>query len=303
MVEIYKECMSYIGGIESFKNSTCERLLPIYLFYTEKISTPFSIKISGVDGTFNTPGIDFEGLQEFLNGKQRKENYTFQIIKKDVGLISYNSCQDYSGFKKFLKQTFKEIEDKNITKLIIDIRENGGGDSGLNDLLLAYITETSYRQSSGRFWKVSEEAKAAYQANPLYEKNLGQDFMKEYVESENQSIIENVQEELIKPQKPKNYFNQKTCFLIGPNTFSSANFLADAVKTYNLSTLIGLATGEYTNDFGELLEFTLPNSGNSIFISSAYDIGANGNPNLFEPVYPDIQTTEDALLYALDWIK
>jgi hypothetical protein len=127
--------------------------------------------------------------------------------------------------------------------------------------------------------------------------------MKEYVESENQSIIENVQEELIKPQKPKNYFNQKTCFLIGPNTFSSANFLADAVKTYNLSTLIGLATGEYTNDFGELLEFTLPNSGNSIFISSAYDIGANGNPNLFEPVYPDIQTTEDALLYALDWIK
>jgi hypothetical protein len=303
MVEIYKECMSYIGGIESFKNSTCERLLPIYLFYTEKISTPFSIKISGVDGTFNTPGIDFEGLQEFLNGKQRKENYTFQIIKKDVGLISYNSCQDYSGFKKFLKQTFKEIEDKNITKLIIDIRENGGGDSGLNDLLLAYITETSYRQSSGRFWKVSEEAKAAYQANPLYEKNLGQDFMKEYVESENQSIIENVQEELIKPQKPKNYFNQKTCFLIGPNTFSSANFLADAVKTYNLSTLIGLATGEYTNDFGELLEFTLPNSGNSIFVSSAYDIGANGNPNLFEPVYPDIQTTEDALLYALDWIK
>ena len=92
-------------------------------------------------------------------------------------------------------------------------------------------------------------------------------------------------------------------FLIGPSTFSSANFLADAVKTYHISTLIGLATGENTNDFGELLAFTLPNSGNPIFVSSAYDIGADGNPNLFEPVYPDIQTSEDALLYALDWIE
>ena len=303
MVEIHKECMSYIGGIESFRNSSCEKLLPLYLFYNEKISAPFSIKISGMDSTFKTSGIDVTALLSFLNENQRKENYKFQIIKDDVGLISYNSCQDYEGFKKFLKQTFKEIEGKNINKLIIDIRENGGGDSGLNDLLLAYITETSYQQSSGRFWKVSEEAKAAYQANPIYEKNLGQDFMKEYVESENQSIIKNLQEELIKPQKPKNYYNGKTCFLIGPNTFSSANFLADAVKTYKLSTLIGLPTGEYTNDFGELLEFTLPNSGNYIYVSSTYDIGANGNPNLFEPVYPDIQTTEDALLYALDWIK
>lgn len=302
MIEIYRECMSYVGGIESFRNSSCEKMFPLYLFYNEQISAPYSIKIGDAESMYTTPGIDVVTLLSFLNENQRKENFTFEIVKDNIGLISYNSCQDYKGFEKFLKQTFKEIEQKNINKLIIDIRENGGGDSGLNDLLLAYITETSYRQSSGRYWKVSAEAKAAYQANPIYEENLGQDFMKEYIESENQSIIENLDEGLITPEKPKNYFDGKTCFLTGPNTFSSANFLADAIKTYQLSTLIGSSTGENTNDFGELLEFTLPNSDNLVYVSSTYDIGANGNPTLFEPVYPDINVSNSVLDFAIDWI-
>ena len=91
--------------------------------------------------------------------------------------------------------------------------------------------------------------------------------------------------------------------LIGPSTFSSANFLADAVKTYNITTLIGTPTGEYTNDFGEQLNFNLDNSESPVFISSTFDIGANGNDAILEPVYPDIEVKTDALEYALIWIK
>ncbi len=108
---------------------------------------------------------------------------------------------------------------------------------------------------------------------------------------------------LVIPVKQRNFFMGKTCFLIGPNTFSSANFLADAIKTYKLSTLIGLATGEYTNDFGEQLKFTLPNTNSYIFVSSTYDIGANGNSSIFEPVYPDFMVQYDALTFAINWIK
>jgi len=226
-----------------------------------------------------------------------------EIVEDEVGLISYNSCTDYEVFKEFLENTFKIIKEKNINKVIIDIRENSGGDSELNNLLLSYITIIPFQQSSGRYWKVSYEAKIAYKNNPVYGENFGQEFLNRYNRSENQSIIESFEDELIQPIKPENYFTGKTCVLIGPSTFSSANFLADAIKTYKLSTLIGSATGELTNDFGEVISFTLPNSGNYIYVSSTYDIGANGNPNLFEPVYPDIQTKEDALKYALNWIK
>ena len=303
MIELYNECKSYMGGIETFKNSSCEKGLPLFLFFTEKISAPYSIKISGEDSSIKTTGIDLSELISFISETQPKENYTFEILEDNIGLISYNSCEDYTAFNTFLNETFTVIKEKNISKLIIDISENGGGDSELNDLLLSYITTTSYKQFSGRYWKVSQQAKDAYNNNPVYEKNFGKKFMKQYNESENQSIIESFDDELTQPKKPENYYSGKTCVLIGPNTFSSANLLADAVKTYKLSTLIGTATGEYTNDFGEQLSFTLPNSNNYIYVSSTYDIGANGNPNSFEPVYPDIIVPNNVLEFAINWIK
>ena len=303
VADLYKECMSYIGGIESFKNVSCEKVFPLYLFFTDMISAPYAIELANTEKVLEIAGLDVSTLNAFISQDQQKENYIFEIVEDNIGLISYNSCTDYEGFKIFLERTFNKIKDQNINKLIIDIRENSGGDSRLNDLLLSYITTMPYRQSSGRYWKVSNQAKLAYKNNPVYEKNFGKEFLKLYDESENLSIIESFDDALIQPIKPENYFTGKTCFLIGPNTFSSANFLADAIKTYNLSTLIGLATGELTNDFGELIDFTLPNSGNYIYVSSTYDIGANGDPGVYQPVYPHIKTEENALLYSLDWIK
>jgi len=303
IVDLFKECTSYIGGIETFKNSTCEKTLPLYLFFNDKLKAPYTILCEN-QNEIKTTGLSINEFLKFINNKESYENYSFQIIDKKIGLISYNSCTDYKKFKKFLIKTFKELKEKNITKLIIDIRENGGGDSSLNDLLLAYITTKPYRQSSGRFWKVSQSAKEVYAANKGYKKLFGEDFMTKYYNTSNQEIIESFNDDdFTYPILPKNYFKGKTCFLIGPNTFSSANFLADAVKTYKLSTLIGTATGEYTNDFGEQISFSLPNSGCKVYVSSTYDIGANGDKTVLAPVHPDVKVTNNALQFAIDWLK
>lgn len=300
VVDLYNECMSYIGGIETFSNATCEGTFPLNLFFNQTLKAPFIIETNSK--VINSTGIDIQALADFLNAAQKSEDYTFRIAENNIGIIEYNSCNGLNAFEKFLKNTFKEIREKGIDKLIVDIRENGGGDSELNDRLLDYITKSSYQQSSGRYWKVSAQAKKAYNANKVYARMFGDEFMTEYMNTLNGEVIESPDQELIKPIMPKNYFEGKTCFLIGPNTFSSANFLADAVKTYKLSTLIGTATGEYTNDFGEQLNFTLPHSKCIVFISSTYDIGANGNKSELIPVYPDILVEEHTLEYALNWI-
>jgi hypothetical protein len=300
VVELYEECMAYFGGIASYKNASCEKAFPLYLFFTNKLFPPYDIQLA--DSEIHTAGLDVSGINSFLSEGQAVDNYTFGVIDNEIGLITYNSCTDYEAFEVFLNQTFKEIAEQKINKLIIDIRTNGGGDSNLNDLLLSYLTTKPYQQSSGRYWKVSQQAKEAYKENG-YEHYFGDDFMQSYYEAENGSIIESFEEALTHPEKPAHYFSGQSCFLIGPNTFSSANFLADAIKTYELSTLIGSATGELTNDFGELIQFVLPNSGNYVYVSSTYDIGANGKPDLFQPVYPDIQTQGDALEYAIKNIR
>ena len=300
IVDLYQECMSYIGGIPTYKNANTEILFPLLLFYNQQISAPYTIDFIGLERNYKSNGLEISELLELINEGSKIENYTFEILGNDIGLISYNKCQDYKAFEKFTKKTFKTIKKENITKLIIDIRQNGGGNSDLNDLLLSYITEKPYRQSSGRYWKVSEQSKKAYKENN-YEKYIGEEFMTTYYALENQSILDDFSDEMVQPEKQENYFTGKTCFLIGPSTFSSANFLADAVKTYKISTLIGTSTGEYTNDFGEQLNFVLPNSGSEIYVSSTYDIGANGNPDVFEAVTPDIEVKENVLEFAVRW--
>ena len=304
IAKLYQECMSYIGGIEAFKNATCEKLFPLYLFFNNTIKPPYTIQISNSDKDLKTNGIDLGVLINFINASQKQQDYTFEIIDRKVGLISYNACNDYDQFDLFLTQTFKTIAENHIDKLIIDIRQNGGGNSELNDLLLSYITTTPYRQSSGRYWKVSELSKQVYASDPIYAEVFGEEFINEYILEPNQSVIFDTAETgLITPQNKSYSFTGKTCMLIGPNTFSSANFLADAVKTYHLTTLIGKPTGEYTNDFGEQMQFQLPNSKSYVFISSTYDIGANGDETVLEPVYPDIEVDTDALQFALEWIN
>ena len=55
-------------------------------------------------------------------------------------------------------------------------------------------------------------------------------------------------------------YSGNICVLTGPNTFSSANMLANAIKDYKLVILIGEATGEACNDYGELYWNKLPNT-------------------------------------------
>lgn len=301
-IDVFREIMSYTGGIEAFKISVSEQLFPLYLFFNATINDTYEIELASGSRKLITSTLNVSEVSNFMFSDNPHSDYTFDIIENNIGLISYNSCNDYDAFKHFLDSTFSKIREEKIQHVIIDIRANGGGNSSLNDLLLSYLTRKKYRQSSGRFWKVSTEVQSKIKVDSLWREFLDESFLNDYLNADDQSIIDERDLELTKNRKPQDYFKGKHCFLIGPNTFSSANFLADAVKTFKLSTLIGQSTGELTNDFGELVEFQLPISGSYFFVPSTFDIGTDNNLESMKPVEPTIRTDEDALHYATEWI-
>jgi hypothetical protein len=128
-------------------------------------------------------------------------------------------------------------------------------------------------------------------------------FINKYLRSENQAILLDKENELMNPEKPEYYFDGKTCFLIGPETFSSANFLADAVKTYKLIKLIGMPTGEATNDFGEIVKFNLPHSNVLLIVSSTFDVGADADIKRHSAVQPDILINNNIMEKAVEWLR
>jgi hypothetical protein len=300
-VSLFRDVMGLTGGIDTFKRAVSEKLFPLYLFFFLKEDTGYKIKTNSSEEKYIT-GISVQEVFEFVQSDINRENYTFEIIQDNIGLISYNKCEDYDTFCKFIDSTFQQISSKRIDKLIIDLRFNSGGNSKLNDKLLSYLTRNKYRQSSGRYWKVSEEVKQKIKNDSLWNDFLEESFLSTYVASDNQSIINAIDYSLTKNPKPAYFFKGTHCFLIGPYTYSSANYLADAIKTFKLSTLIGTATGELTNDFGEQIEFQLSNSKSYFFVPTTYDIGANKNESMMTTIIPDIISKENTLETAIKFL-
>jgi Na(+)-translocating NADH:ubiquinone oxidoreductase C subunit len=126
MVELYTECMSYLGGITSFKNAACEDKLPLYLFFTEQISAPYSIELNASDKKLETAGLGIAEFLQFINQGNISENYAFEIIEESsteilpywkventdqiILIMSGNGLWDQIGGYVLLNQKSKIIE-------------------------------------------------------------------------------------------------------------------------------------------------------------------------------------------------
>ena len=298
---IYNELLSYKGGIKEFVESHGGQLFPLHLFFSDLVKAPYKIQLK--DKVVNIEGVNVNTIVPFLQQQFSLPDYTFSVLENNVGFIEYNSCNDEEKFKLFLDSTFKEIKSKSIEHLVIDISKNSGGNSDLNIHLLSYLTNKKYRQFCGRYWKVSQEIKDQIVNDSLWYNVFPEDFLKKYLATETGSLIDDVDTTYYEnTQISEPFYKGKFCFIIGPQTFSSANFLADAVSTFKIAKIFGQASGEFTNDFGEQIECKLPNTGVYLLIASTYDIGANGKKDYYHPIYPDVYSN-NALEDAIKWLK
>lgn len=80
-----------------------------------------------------------------LQNKTQKKSYSYEIIDNDVLYFKYRSCkEDFNyPFSKFMTEIIQEIENKNIKKYILDLRDNGGGSSKILNPFQSLVKEKS----------------------------------------------------------------------------------------------------------------------------------------------------------------
>ncbi|MDB5131330.1 MAG: Peptidase family [Mucilaginibacter sp.] len=133
------------------------------------------------------------------------------------------------NFENFLAASFKELIDRKIIKLIIDLRENGGGEDTNGALLYSYITDKPFQ----------------------YYTSLGST-TKQVKDHPNLAI-----------QEPKeNNFKGKVEFLISGKSFSGAAEFSSIAKSNSRGLFIGEETGGgyYGNTSGNKYAMVLPNT-------------------------------------------
>jgi C-terminal processing protease CtpA/Prc len=211
-----------------------------------------------------------------------------------VALIEFPTMSGPLGsqWDKFLDQAIVAINERGAAGLIVDIRENGGGNSALGDALLARLGDRPYRMASRVVWRKSAESEELFRlstkpiwrwltfALPL--------FVPDYSALKQGEDLPLEAQAASRPRvEPR--FEGPTSLLIGERTFSSAMLLADAARTYDLMLTVGQPTGGVPNSLGDIGPFTLPNSRIVVSFSQKLFIRASGDASDLGPVRPHIE--------------
>ena len=107
------------------------------------------------------------GLPFFYIANSRRENskqpplpYQLSFIEKDTkAVLSIKTFQWDKNFKSFIKNSFEQINQRHINKLIIDIRDNLGCKSNNANELLSYFIDKPFQSIPEIHIKVSKQFK------------------------------------------------------------------------------------------------------------------------------------------------
>jgi len=226
-------------------------------------------------------------------------NFTYELLPSRVAYMNFSSMGgDIGRFKTDVAAMFRRVAADSARVLIVDLRGNGGGDSRLGEEFLRFITTKPYRMSAAKDWKMSAEYRSYFKSwvHPAIRWTHGWQFFsigRQLMNGPDGQIVTLPETpEAHSPAEP--FFSRLACVLIGPQTFSSAVDLADAIKTYHLATLVGEETGGRPNGFGEAYIFRLPHSQLAVSVSSALFIRASGDTTDHRGVLPDFPATRTA---------
>ncbi len=201
--------------------------------------------------------------------KSRDDMWKFEIKSDSIAKLTLNSF-GLNGwkamtidYKKFLANAFDDIDKKGIEHLIIDIRENTGGNDEMSNELFKYLVETDYdfeREGRTRYVKFPESLKSHIKSwgdNPWYY-NLNP---KDTNPIDGYYIFK---DNFISKSDISSYtiYKGKTYLITSAANTSLAYYTASRFKLEQLGLIIGQQTGGNLNDIngGQILFLTLPNS-------------------------------------------
>ena len=214
--------------------------------------------------------------------KAHSDSKKINIYKKLEAKTGYLSVKDFvidkRDFYNNVDSIFARIRMDSIDNLIIDIRNNPGGNSELADYLISCIYSKPYKGNSIILIKRSEQYYKYMRGYFSWWFKPFLTFIKQ-INDYKQTPVGMVYEDMKGFKNPINIkyrFKGKIYLLINSNTFSTALGFATVIKDYEIGHIIGEQTKSEVNEFGDIYPFDLPNSGLWVWTSAKRYIRPSG---------------------------
>jgi hypothetical protein len=273
------------GDTPAFRSRLLERRF--WLYYWKNYGAPERFAVQADGQILDVPAAS--ALPSAVASEQSFEQaFRFRILPGGAGLLTVNqfAWPDKQRFYGFTERAFAALRDAGARTLLIDIRENGGGDDDMwKTGILRYIADKPYRNGSSYVKKVLEG-----RAGPG--ENVG-------------SIVKGQVDSWVQPEPAHPlHFSGKVYVLVGDLTYSSAILFCNTVQDFGFASLVGAGGFAYVRQTGGIQKrHLLPHTGLEVVVPRFVLDRPSGKraPALLQPdiVLADDPFDREALVNAL----
>lgn len=237
----------------------------LWYMYKWSESYVFSVKHGDIIKEIHLKGVPQSVALKVIKEWQsqiKPESFTCTFSSDNTkAILTFRNVYQETELKVFCDSVFKEINDRKISDVVIDMRDNTGGSSQCVEKLLSYFPHPNYSLYSKSLIKVSQYSKA-------YNKNKHPEIYTQICNLPDGELFEIKETPIKSNNKNSNLYHGKTTIIVNNKTYSGASTFAHKMQGLGIARVEG-ETGCPNVYFGNFLHFTLPNSKIDYFITFA----------------------------------
>ena len=248
-------------------------------FWSQVIISEYALRLCGLDTTdgvtmsFEEDGkgteyhYDFVSIAEVQGYEYSEEEepwVSYEIDKENsVGIFTLTSCVNDKEYRKVLDDFFAELFAEDSENVVVDLRYNGGGNSGVANEFITYLNVEEY---------------ASWDSGVRFGRYL----------HKNENIV-------CHNEKKPQVFDGQLYVLTNSKTYSAAMDFAMLIADNDLGVIVGEPSGNLPDSYGDILSFQMPNSKLMLGVSYKrwYRIDQSKSG---QPILPDYEVSSSEAL-------
>lgn len=260
--DLIQSMQRYVGGeTEYLRKQFVAGRFPIYIWAVHGIAGDFEMTLETDTGVTAVAVSNAQAWQAGGAGAEANEDFYHRMLPGGTALLHVGHFDiDPDWFEDFTDEAFKAFRAAGATSLIIDVRENTGGNTDTAMYLARYVADKPFRMISRMREKLNRDNRGFMG----YKGAVG-------------AIIDTEWDDWTDPMDEETRFNGDTYVLISPITYSSGIVFASTLKDFGFATLVGQETGGNANQTAQGNLFNLPHSQLRAYITTRMLVRPSGS--------------------------
>lgn len=274
--QLVANMQQYVGGETAYlRQQIVARRFPLGLWAVFDFIDEFSMLIQSGENEIKLVVSSKHKWQTAQSDEFAQQEHYYRQLSPEVGLLYLAHFDiDPSEFEDFVDESFATIKKQGIKHLLIDIRDNPGGNTDTVTYLTQYLANKPFRLVSNVREKLNKENRGLFN----YKGEIGE-------------VLEHDWDDWYQPTSSENRYRGETYLAVGAISYSAAIVLATTLQDNGFATLIGEATGGFANQTAQGNLFNLPNSQLRAYVATRLLVRPSGDMNR-QAVIPDIELLE-----------